>query len=96
MQGAVYDTGGCYNDTISRVLPIFVWLTARAALQPFVAVMQTPVTRDQTINSTITPSSPCSTHAQLLKSSLKQYYTIYFYYLFFDMESFNKSKIIRW
>ena len=46
-----YDTGGCYNDTISRVLPIFVWLTARAALQPFVAVMQTPVTRDQTISS---------------------------------------------
>ena len=46
-----YDTGGCYNDTISRVLPIFVLLTARAALQPFVAVMQTPVTRDQTISS---------------------------------------------
>ena len=45
-----YDTGGCYNDTISRVVPIFVWLTARSALQPFVAVMQTPVTRDQTIS----------------------------------------------
>ena len=54
VHGAVlwwYDTGGCYNDTISRVLPIFVLLTARAALQPFVAVMQTPVTRDQTIIS---------------------------------------------
>ena len=85
-----YDTGGCYNDTISRVLPIFVWLTARAALQPFVAVMQTPVTRDQTISKQYT-----YTVIEIKLETILYYLLLLFIYLP-DMESSNKSKIIRW
>ena len=85
VHGAVlwwYDTGGCYNDTISRVLPIFVWLTARAALQPFVAVMQTPVTRDQTISSNTLISLQYTCTVIEIKIELKQYFTFHFYYIF--------------
>ena len=72
------------------MLPIFVWLTARAALQPFVAVMQTPVTPDQTISKQYT-----YTVIEIKLETILYYLLLLFIYLP-DMESFNKSKIIRW